>query len=521
MSLLEFITCPISKMVFSDPVIADDSITYERECIEKWFQQSNKSPINNSIISRKIIKNLALQNIIDDLVKRNEISSDQIYKPKFDITKFNIYYNDDKYMIDMIDRYNMEEHLNNNNYIEYLNETNYNFPIHCISIKCSANVIIYAIKKGISINCCNKLGFYPIHYMLKRNLTELTKFCIDNKIDIDRQTENCEKYVPLYYICEYNSFENIIYAYNAGIDFNQPCNSEGKRAINYIVERQDLTIENIDFIIKNLDIYYHDVSNNEGLPIYYLLDSCNTEQLKYYISEGQKGTFDLYKSYYPENEDWSLIHYIFANDYLSIEDIEFMISVGIDMNIPTKTLSKPINIICRFNKDPKVLEYVLKSDKFDKNVKKIDGSTLFFDAFQNFYFEIHKLILDMRLNFDMPDDKFGTPIDYLCTCDVRDHTNLIKYAIDIGIPFDIINNNTGLAPIHELCKRNKEEIIKYAIDKKINFNIMCKNGWYPVHYIFKFGSLNIIQYVCNNGIDYDLKTSDGLSAIKCLMMKEI
>lgn len=40
----EFI-CPISQEMMSDPVVAADGVTYERESIHKWFQKHNTSPV--------------------------------------------------------------------------------------------------------------------------------------------------------------------------------------------------------------------------------------------------------------------------------------------------------------------------------------------------------------------------------------------------------------------------------------------------------------------------------------------
>eukprot|EP00298_Acanthocystis_sp_HF-20_P007575 c17138_g1_i3.p1 GENE.c17138_g1_i3~~c17138_g1_i3.p1 ORF type:complete len:319 (-),score=78.69 c17138_g1_i3:16-972(-) len=48
----EFI-CPITGNIMDDPVLGSDGFIYERVAIEKWFQQSDKSPMTNKIVHDK------------------------------------------------------------------------------------------------------------------------------------------------------------------------------------------------------------------------------------------------------------------------------------------------------------------------------------------------------------------------------------------------------------------------------------------------------------------------------------
>lgn len=45
--LSESYICPISKSIFEDPVLADDGQTYERNSINEWIKDNNKSPLTN------------------------------------------------------------------------------------------------------------------------------------------------------------------------------------------------------------------------------------------------------------------------------------------------------------------------------------------------------------------------------------------------------------------------------------------------------------------------------------------
>lgn len=58
--------CPITLVLFRDPVMAEDGHTYERNAIEAWIQKNGTSPITGKPISLKnLISNYAIKKIID------------------------------------------------------------------------------------------------------------------------------------------------------------------------------------------------------------------------------------------------------------------------------------------------------------------------------------------------------------------------------------------------------------------------------------------------------------------------
>jgi hypothetical protein len=57
--------CPITCVLLQDPVIAADGITYERDAIFKWLQQSRISPcLNTQLESMELTPNVALRELI-------------------------------------------------------------------------------------------------------------------------------------------------------------------------------------------------------------------------------------------------------------------------------------------------------------------------------------------------------------------------------------------------------------------------------------------------------------------------
>ena len=77
MSFPDNFICPITQAVMTDPVIGDDSITYERYAITQWLQSHNTSPVTRNIMSSNLIPNIALRNTIQDYLKQNTQTNTQ------------------------------------------------------------------------------------------------------------------------------------------------------------------------------------------------------------------------------------------------------------------------------------------------------------------------------------------------------------------------------------------------------------------------------------------------------------
>ena len=66
--------CPITFGLMTDPVIAEDGHTYEREAIEQWFVNHSTSPKTNlPLISMNLIANIALRNTIRDMLAKQPL----------------------------------------------------------------------------------------------------------------------------------------------------------------------------------------------------------------------------------------------------------------------------------------------------------------------------------------------------------------------------------------------------------------------------------------------------------------
>jgi hypothetical protein len=67
-TLLNECKCPISMELMTDPVVASDGCTYERESIMTWLSEHNTSPISNAPLeSRLVFQNRAMHAFLREL----------------------------------------------------------------------------------------------------------------------------------------------------------------------------------------------------------------------------------------------------------------------------------------------------------------------------------------------------------------------------------------------------------------------------------------------------------------------
>lgn len=60
-----FLTCPLTKEIMREPVIAADGYTYERHAIDAWLQHHNVSPVTGKHLTHKLlVDNTVIKSLI-------------------------------------------------------------------------------------------------------------------------------------------------------------------------------------------------------------------------------------------------------------------------------------------------------------------------------------------------------------------------------------------------------------------------------------------------------------------------
>ena len=69
--------CPITQDLPLDPVIAEDGKVYDREAIEDWLKQHQRSPITNLAMGTKLVPATQIKNMIERMVRADALPEDK------------------------------------------------------------------------------------------------------------------------------------------------------------------------------------------------------------------------------------------------------------------------------------------------------------------------------------------------------------------------------------------------------------------------------------------------------------
>lgn len=96
-------TCPITKLIFFEPIIAEDGIIYEEKALLDWFKKSDISPTTGKKILKTYFKPIQFRDELNNFLLKN---------PKFKENQFKIFkkYNKDK-IIKIIHKKNFKQLL--------------------------------------------------------------------------------------------------------------------------------------------------------------------------------------------------------------------------------------------------------------------------------------------------------------------------------------------------------------------------------------------------------------------------
>ena len=72
--------CPITKLIFNEPVLADDGHFYEKTVINNWLEISNLSPLTRETISNHVNESHLMKRIVNDYLEKNPKKKSEQYQ---------------------------------------------------------------------------------------------------------------------------------------------------------------------------------------------------------------------------------------------------------------------------------------------------------------------------------------------------------------------------------------------------------------------------------------------------------
>ena len=215
----EFLTCPLTKQIYYNPVVAEDGYTYESIAFKDWVKYNKKSPVTGESIRSLTIPNRRMKEIVEIYLEENPdnrtkqfmfkkiyhyfrdefISSlnagryEELYNfSHFLINDQVVYCNGRKKQVDTIVSY-LSKHCKDKDVFNYIidNALDYDSydpnmfkPIHVLINYDIVESVKHLIGKGIDLNSKDPFGRTPLHAIIVKDLDpEILKMFIDNGAD--------------------------------------------------------------------------------------------------------------------------------------------------------------------------------------------------------------------------------------------------------------------------------------------------------------------------------------------------
>jgi len=508
-------TCPITRQLFWNPVIAEDGHVYEKSAIDEWFKKNKISPITREKIGTSLNPILLLKNIIDDLVKLDpKLSSNRftallnaksyekviqefILEKKFDKLKDYENYNEKIFMR----RCGIEKHT----YLSYLltycdfdtlkyiftNYTKYNNQIkgfygsHIIAMYGSEKLILYLLKKTtlLQTNKLTKFGYTIVHIFCERSFNKAIKYALSKNYLL--MLSHNVKVKPFTLLCKNKNYEMINYLI------------ENKN--NFSIDKHIFQFLDCDILAKVLK--YISMGDSDLVKILI----CKTQ--KYYLIKQLHLPIEFDK----EHNLYQICK------YGNTEVIKLHFDAGCDFNIQSgKKNESCIMLLCR-RKFLKVLDYIIEQ-KFPLDFKSCDADGWYLIHYICRYGNlkiVQKVIQQYNPDLTVTDVSGQTPGHIVC----YNHHTIAKYIFDLGIDLEVADND-GMNILHTIISQESNRIlIKYLVQvKKVNLESEDNRGYRPVHYMCEYGVTEEIKWFIEQGVDLNAKSIKGVTPLAMACM---
>jgi len=239
--------CPITRHLFWEPALAEDTHYYERTSIEEWLLNNSISPLTGLQIGKTLRKchifNLALKLFFEknpaELSNRydprlnhtdfgeevSEIIADGEFEKLYDYKNFDLEtlfeYDEDCPIVGLIDNENgctdskiIEYVIDNIIDINRINKDGHSL-MHYAAECATPKTIKYLLNKNMDLNLVTKGGMTVLHLACTNTDADVAMLMLDQNVDLLIKEKN--GWTAMHQICRYQPISVIIYAQTKGL----------------------------------------------------------------------------------------------------------------------------------------------------------------------------------------------------------------------------------------------------------------------------------------------------------------
>ena len=185
-TLLNYISCPITRLIFCDPVLAEDGQIYEYMAIKNHLTKTNNSFLTGDKIGTAVVRVPLIKKMVDDFLDKNsEYRNNQFLFKK-------PYYLFSKEFIDLLKEKQYDK-LKDFTSIMLNTDINKDTLFELICKSCPDDVIKHIIDNAIDYDTCNKKKLRPLHIACKHSTVEVITHLINKGVDLEAEDLNKER----------------------------------------------------------------------------------------------------------------------------------------------------------------------------------------------------------------------------------------------------------------------------------------------------------------------------------------
>ena len=317
--LAKYFKCPLTGLIFCEPVLAEDGHFYELMSIKNYLIKNETSPITKQKMGTLIIHSQVMKNMVEEfLLKNPEYKNEQFLskKPFFLFSK---------------------------EFIESLKEKRFDDLMKYTTILLNMDLGKETLFEAVCKLCPDNV----------------IKHIIDNSIDYDTFDKR-KNLKPLHIVCKYASHDVILHLMNKNVDL-QSQDLNGETALSYLIlyRTKDFYFNVIaDFIATGFNL---DSTNKEGLSAAnYLINNGDLDTLKLLIDNGLNigtpnkkiGNMNLLQYAFKESRSDALSNFLI--------DLDINLDIDIDPKTTCEQLIYSNNHLDKKQKQHLVLYYLTK-----------------------------------------------------------------------------------------------------------------------------------------------------------------
>jgi hypothetical protein len=311
--------CPLTKLVFAEPVVAEDGYIYEEMAINRWLDENSTSPTTGEDMGDTTINVIHFKKMVEKYLEAHP----EMYEQKFLVKK--------PYYLFKNDFWTQLQAKNFNNLKDYTNIiiNDYNDSYDDSSIYSEDE---YDDSDTSTFFDSTTIVSYLAEHCIDNNIL---KYIIDNSLDYDMEDD--DGYRPVHVLCKYSNSEIVKHLIEKDIDLESCDTVNGMRLMHYICQYRNFDSDLVKYVLdKGVDLYA--VDKNGFQPLHYLVKYLyNTNSLQHFIDR------------------------------------------GIDLEAETISGWKPLHIVCKYGSDTSYIKFVIdlnvKLDSILEDDHDLEGKT--------------------------------------------------------------------------------------------------------------------------------------------------